>query len=73
MYVKQRRNSVCYNCPDRNVGCHSNCGKYQEEVNVNLKNYDERVKQLELGNALKDSKERRIKSKVYQGKYCHKK
>lgn len=73
MYVEQRRNSVCYNCPDRNISCHSNCEEYQKEVSVSLKKYKERCNEMEIKYALKDSKERRIKSKVYQGKYCHKK
>lgn len=73
MYVKQRRNSVCYNCPSRNIGCHSNCGEYQKEVSVNLKKYKERCNEAEIKYALKGSKERRIKSKINCGKNCHKK
>lgn len=73
MYVKQRRNSVCYNCPNRNIGCHSNCGEYQKEVSVNLKKYKERHNEIEIKYALKDSEERRIKSKINRGKNCHKK
>lgn len=26
--------SICYNCPERRVGCHSNCEKYQTEARV---------------------------------------
>lgn len=34
-------NGPCYNCPDRDYGCHSSCSKYlefkkkQEEINKN--------------------------------------
>lgn len=26
--------SICHNCSERRVGCHSNCEKYQTEVSV---------------------------------------
>lgn len=27
----------CYKCPDRKLGCHSNCSKYNEfKININL-------------------------------------
>lgn len=73
MHVKQKRYSVCYNCPDRHIGCHSDCGKYKEEVDVNLKSYEERRNASDINNALRDSEHRRITSKVYRGKFCHKK
>lgn len=73
MYDKQRRNSVCYNCPDRNVGCHSNCGEYQKEVSISLKKYKDRRNEVEIKYALKDGVERKTKSKINRGKNCHKK
>lgn len=73
MYDKQRKNSVCYNCPDRNVGCHSNCGEYQKEVSISLKKYKDRRNEVEIKYALKDGVERKSKSKINRGKNCHKK
>ncbi len=73
MYDNQKIKSVCYNCPNRNIGCHSNCVEYQKEVSNSLKKYKERYNEWEIKYALKDSKERRIKSKINCGKNCHKK
>ena len=39
--------SVCFECPDREVGCHGRCAKYQEEVAVHRKEL-ERIAQLKV-------------------------
>ena len=32
---RYRKNSSCFNCPDRRVNCHAHCERYQAEVSKN--------------------------------------
>lgn len=30
MKMSQKNNACCYECPDREIGCHSKCEKYKK-------------------------------------------
>ena len=48
--------SVCKDCPDRRVGCHSICEKYIAEDKRNQKEREEARKQKEIYSAQLDRK-----------------
>ena len=48
----------CYKCKDRNVGCHSNCEKYQKWKKKSNKARDNRKKNREYEAYLSDLKEK---------------
>ena len=46
---RYRKNSNCFNCPDRRVNCHAHCERYQKEVAENNAEKAEVMQKCQLG------------------------
>ena len=59
-----RKNSVCYNCPERHLHCHSTCEIYKAET----------AKRTELNETMYHAKtsERQLMDILVGKKHCHK-
>ena len=54
---------VCYKCEDREVGCHSKCERYLEEVKKANLQRERHIRTLEAESRIYDTIEKRRKKK----------